>query len=296
MTGILAVNKAAGVTSFKEVSAVRRLFSEKKCGHTGTLDPQATGVLPIALGGATRFIELLPDHTKQYTARFKTGFVSDTLDCWGEVQKISEKQVTADDILPLLDGFRGKIKQLPPMYSALKKDGVRLYELARRGETVERAERDCEIFSLECTPAPNGEFELCVRCSAGTYIRTLIDDIGALLATGAVMTALRRETACGIDIKDCVTVDSLFEEQRAGLDISHHLISVDSLLTDYAALEVTEAQGARFKNGGELMRSRLRKDLPDGIYRVYSGGAFLGLGELPEEGENLIIKRVFTER
>lgn len=296
MTGILPINKAAGFTSFKEVSAVRRITGEKKCGHTGTLDPQATGVLPVALGGATRFIGLLPDRTKCYRARFRTGFVSDTLDIWGELTEVSAKKVTISDIEPLLGRFSGKIRQLPPMYSALKKDGVRLYELARRGETVERELRDCEIFELTASELPDGEFSLYVKCSEGTYVRTLIDDIGACLGTGAVMTALERVSACGIELENCVSISELKEAVCAGKDPGEWLISVDSLLTDYASLEVTAAQGIRFKNGGDLMRERLKDEAGEGIYRVYAEGVFLGLGEIPAQGESLIVKRVYSER
>ena len=148
MTGIIPLYKGENITSFFAVSKVRRIVGEKKAGHTGTLDPNATGVLPVALGGATRFIELLPTHKKAYKATFKTGMRTDTLDIWGTVLETCEKKVTFGEVLKASENFKGEIMQLPPMYSALKKDGVRLYELARQGKEVERTPRKCEIYEL----------------------------------------------------------------------------------------------------------------------------------------------------
>ena len=191
MTGIIPLYKGENITSFFAVAKVRRIAGEKKAGHTGTLDPNATGVLPIALGGATRFIELLPTHKKAYKATFKTGVETATLDIWGKVIKTTDKSVSLQDILDVADNFRGEIMQLPPMFSALKKDGVRLYELARKGEEVERELRKCQIYKLEIGEE-NGEFTLYCECSAGTYIRSLISDIGESVGAGAVMTSLER--------------------------------------------------------------------------------------------------------
>lgn len=294
MTGIIPLHKGENITSFFAVAKVRRIVGEKKAGHTGTLDPNATGVLPIALGGATRFIELLPTHKKAYKATFKTGVETDTLDIWGKVLKTTDKAVMLEEILNVSNNFKGKIMQLPPMFSALKKDGVRLYELARKGEEVEREPRECEIYKLEIGEE-NGEFTLYCECSAGTYIRTLISDIGDAVGTGAVMTSLERTYACGVHLDQCFTLEQLDELAQKG-ELEKAVIPVDKLLTEYPAVNVTENQSKRFKNGGDLMAQRVRGLKLPGLYRVYGNNEFLGLGELEENSESLTVKRVFVER
>ena len=291
MTGIIALKKGENITSFFAVNKVRRIIGEKKCGHTGTLDPNATGVLPIAVGGATRFIELLPTHRKAYTATFKTGACTDTLDIWGQVTATFDKEVTFDEIKEVALSFKGEIMQLPPMYSALKKDGVRLYELARQGIEVEREKRKCEIYELTVEKSENGEYSLYCECSAGTYIRTLINDIGEALGCGAVMTSLCRSYACGIELSECFTLEEL-QELKEKDQLYKALIPLDKLLEEYPEITVTENQAKRFSNGGSLMRERLKGNLENGLYRVYGNGEFLGLGEL--DNENLKVKRVFN--
>lgn len=291
MTGIIPLSKGENITSFFAVNLVRRIIGEKKCGHTGTLDPNATGVLPIAVGGATRFIELLPTHKKAYEATFKTGVCTDTLDIWGTVTETCEKTVTFDEVENALKQFIGKLTQLPPMYSAIRKDGVRLYELARKGIEVERTPRECEVYALEVSQTENGEYRLYCECSAGTYIRTLISDIGKTLGCGAVMTSLSRTYACGIELSQCFTLDELRELSQNG-EISKAVIPLERLLSDYPALQVTENQAKRFSNGGSLMRERLRGIKENGLYRVYGNGEFLGLGELDDT--DLKVKRVYN--
>ncbi len=294
MTGIIPLHKEENITSFFAVNKVRRIVGEKKAGHTGTLDPNATGVLPIALGGATRFIELLPTHKKAYKATFKTGVTTDTLDIWGEVTGTCEKKVTFEDVEKASHGFKGEIMQLPPMYSALKKDGVRLYELARQGKEVERTPRKCEIYELWVGECENGEFSLYCECSAGTYIRTLISDIGDILGTGAVMTSLQRVYACGVTLQECFTLSELSELQEKG-EIEKAIIPVEKLLDCYPVLTVTDNQAVRFKNGGDLMSQRVKGLKDFGLYRVYGKGAFLGVGEYAEGSESLKVKRVYNE-
>lgn len=293
MTGIIPLYKGENITSFFAVSKVRRIVGEKKAGHTGTLDPNATGVLPVALGGATRFIELLPTHKKAYKATFKTGLRTDTLDIWGTVLETCEKKVTFGEVLKASENFKGEIMQLPPMYSALKKDGVRLYELARQGKEVERTPRKCEIYELILKEGENGEFSLYCECSAGTYIRTLISDIGDVLGTGATMTSLLRTYACGVDLKDCYTLEELTALQESG-NIEKALISVDKLLECYPAVTVTDNQAVRFKNGGDLMSQRVKGFKSFGLYRVYGLNQFLGLGEFSEGSDSLKVKRVYN--
>ncbi len=295
MTGIIPLRKGENITSFFAVAKVRRITGEKKAGHTGTLDPNATGVLPIALGGATRFIELLPTHKKAYKATFKTGFRTDTLDIWGEVTEKCEKQPDFEEILSVLPRFMGEIEQIPPMYSAIKKDGVRLYQLAREGKEVEREKRICEIYKLEIEKGENGEFSLYCECSEGTYIRTLIDDIGACVGSLATMTSLERTYACGVNIEDCYTIEELDSLRDSG-EIKKALIPIDKLLSVYPDITVTDSQANRFKNGGELDSKRVKELKGYGIYRVYGKNEFLGLGEYAEGTYSLKVKRVYVER
>lgn len=291
MTGIIPLKKGENITSFFAVNKVRRIIGEKKCGHTGTLDPNATGVLPIAVGGATRFIELLPTHKKAYKATFKTGFCTDTLDIWGTTTETFDKEVSFEEIEKATAEFKGEIMQLPPMYSAIKRDGVRLYELARQGIEVERAPRKCEIYELSVSETENGEYSLYCECSAGTYIRTLINDIGENLGCGATMTSLCRTFACGIELSECFTLEELNELKEKG-EIEKAIIPLEKLLLEYPEIQVTENQAKRFSNGGSLMRERLRNIKENGIYRVYGNGEFLGLGELTET--DLLVKRVYN--
>ena len=294
MTGIIPLHKEENITSFFAVNKVRRIVGEKKAGHTGTLDPNATGVLPIALGGATRFIELLPTHKKAYKATFKTGVTTDTLDIWGDITGTCEKTVTFEEVLKASQGFKGEIMQLPPMYSALKKDGVRLYELARQGKEVEREPRKCEIYELSVGECENGEFSLYCECSAGTYIRTLISDIGDVLGTGATMTSLERVYACGVKLHECFTLSELSALQEKG-EIQKAIIPIEKLLECYPALKVTDNQAVRFKNGGDLMSERVKGLKAFGLYRVYGMNTFLGIGEYSEGSESLKVKRVYNE-
>ncbi len=295
LTGIIPLKKGENITSFFAVNLVRKIIGEKKAGHTGTLDPNATGVLPIALGGATRFIELLPTHKKAYKATFKTGFLTDTLDIWGEVLKECEKTPTLKEFLTTKDNFIGEITQLPPMYSAVRKDGVRLYDLARQGIEVEREARKCEIYTLEIDEITSGEFSLYCECSQGTYIRTLISDLGEAAGTLATMTSLERTFACGVNIENCLTLDELRELASKG-EAEKAVIPLEKLLEEYPALTVTDNQAVRFKNGGDLLAKRVPELKNPGIYRVYGKNEFLGLGEYTDGAESLTVKRVYVER
>lgn len=291
MTGIIPLKKGESITSFFAVNKVRRIIGKKKCGHTGTLDPNATGVLPIAVGGATRFIELLPTHKKAYKATFKTGFCTDTLDIWGSVTESFDKKVSFEEIENATAEFKGEIMQLPPMYSAIKRDGIRLYELARQGIEVERTPRKCEIYEISVEKTENEEISLYCECSAGTYIRTLINDIGEKLGCGATMTSLCRTFACGIELSECFTLEELAELKEKG-EIEKAVIPLEKLLLEYPEIHVTENQAKRFSNGGSLMRERVRNLNENGIYRVYGNGELLGLGELTET--DLLVKRVYN--
>ena len=278
MNGFVVLDKPEGVTSFKAVAPLRRLFGERRVGHTGTLDPMATGVLPVALGKAARFIDYLPDTGKAYEARFRCGITTDTLDITGTVIKETKADVTEQDVLALLPRFTGEITQVPPMYSAIRVEGQRLYDLARKGIEVERQERRVTIGSLELTGVDGGEFAVSVSCSKGTYIRSLIADMGEALGCGAVMTALRRTRSNGFTIEEALTSEQVEERGEAAV------LPLDHPFLCYGALTVTEPQANRFRNGGELFTERLKGEPTAGVYRVYApDGLFLGLGKITSD-------------
>lgn len=295
MTGFVFLDKSEGMTSFSAANKVRRILGAKKAGHTGTLDPMATGVLVVAVGGATRFIELIPDHDKSYRAKFKLGITTDTLDITGEVLSQREVHSKKQDVESVLEKFRGEIFQTPPMYSAIKKDGVRLYELARQGAEIEREQRRVKIHFLKLISSDeeNNEYEIDVLCSKGTYIRSLVDDIGKALGCGAVMTALRRTGANGVGVEQCVTLERLEELRKTDEDMLP-VIPVDAILR-YKKIKVTEAQAKRFSNGGALDVKRLGGEKRMGLYRVYAPDEkFLGIGEIDENLTELSVKRVYV--
>lgn len=286
MNGILIVNKPMDFTSFDAVAVTRKASKQKKIGHCGTLDPNATGVLPVLLGAATKAQDILPNHDKEYVAELKFGIETDTLDIWGEVIKEEQSNVTKEQFEEILKNFRGEIMQVPPMYSALKKDGQRLYDLARQGIEVKREARPVTVYSLtaEDFSEENQTAKIRVSCSKGTYIRSLIDDIGKALGTFAVMTALQRTSACGFTLENAITIEELKsltpEEIKAGL------LPIERLFDSYREVTVSPAQATRFKNGGALGLERLRslpKDSADGeIFRVKHEDKFLGLGIIKE--------------
>lgn len=290
MDGILCFDKPAEMTSFAACALLRRLTGEKRVGHAGTLDPMATGVLPIFFGKATRAIPLLPCHDKTYVATLQFGKQSDTLDVWGDVHNVQSAlpgRAAVDAVLP---AFRGDILQVPPMTSALKKDGVRLYELARRGVEVERDARPVTVYDLTVDDynEQTGELTFTCACSAGTYIRSICDDIGRALGCGAVMTALRRTAAAGFSLAECLTPDECrrFSENEALLE---HIRPTETAFSAFEALTVTAPQANRFANGGALFLERLSRPVADTV-RVYApDGRFLGLGK-PSENELKVLR------
>lgn len=292
MTGIICLDKPRGMSSFMAVKRASRILGVKKAGHTGTLDPMATGVLVIMLGHCTRFIELLPEHRKSYTARVKLGITTDTLDITGEILNKNPVNVTKEQLLNIAEQFKGEILQTPPMYSALKKDGERLYDLARKGIEIEREQRKITIEKLEIYDFDGTEFSMDVTCSAGTYIRSLCDDIGKELGCGAVMTDLRRTEANGFLIENAVTLEEL-EKLASKNNVESVITSVEKALLSYPEIVVTKPQANRFHNGGALNYERLHGDYTVGIYRVYSPEkVLLGLGEIKAEKSDLEVRRV----
>lgn len=295
MTGIICLDKPCDMTSFMAVKKASRILGVKKAGHTGTLDPMATGVLVVMLGHCTRFIELLPEHKKSYTARVKLGLTTDTLDITGEVLSESKVNVTLEQLLSVSEKFKGEILQTPPMYSAIKKDGERLYDLARKGIEIERESRKITIEKLEIYDFQGTEFSMDVTCSAGTYIRSLCDDIGKELGCGAVMTALRRTCANGFSIDNAVTLEEL-EKLVSENRVNEVITSVEAALMSYPEINITKPQANRFSNGGALNYERLHGEYPVGVYRVYSPDhEFLGLGEILTEKGDLTVRRVLVK-
>lgn len=291
MNGFVVLDKAEGRTSFQAASSLRKIYNEKKTGHTGTLDPMATGVLPVALGKATRFIDFLPDADKAYIARLRFGMTTDTLDITGKVLTETAAHVSKAEVEAALGAFRGEILQVPPMYSALSVNGRRLYELARKGVEVERTARKVRIHELVLTNEANGEFEITVRCSKGTYIRSLIADLGQALGCGAVMTALRRTAANGFLIENAKTEEALRADPAGALLPTAHPFLCLPQVT------VTEKQQTRFLNGGALAADRVKDLGGEGRYRVYGPeGDFLGLGEFRNGNEpSLFVLRIFRD-
>ena len=270
MTGVLCICKPAEITSFGVVAKVRGITRERKAGHTGTLDPMATGVLPVLLGGATRFLDYLPDSNKRYLATFRLGETTDTQDCTGTV--LTRRPVTADRaaVEAALSAFRGEIMQVPPMYSALKHKGKKLYEIARAGGEVERKPRPVTIYRLECTGERDGDFVLEVECSKGTYIRTLCDDIGRALGCGACMSGLRRTRAGGFDVRDALTIEEI---ERRGAE--NCLLPVDALFAGRPVVLLKDARAEKALRNG--MDVRFDADFA-GECRVYAeSGEFLAL-------------------
>lgn len=296
MTGILLLDKPQNMTSFVAANRVKRFSGAKKTGHTGTLDPMATGVLPILLGGATRFCELLPTHDKAYRATLKLGITTDTLDIWGEVLEEREVSVTFEEFKSALESFEGTTMQMPPMYSAISQNGVRLYKLARQGIEVERPKREITIHSsIVSHDDKNHEYTIDVECSSGTYIRSLISDIGEKLGCGAVMTALVRTKANGFSLDDCITLEELQKLQEENR-VEEFVIPVEKALSSYREISVTPAQAKRFANGGELGLNRLKEPLETkGEYiRVNSpDNEFIGIGEVGDE--SLTVKRLLIK-
>ncbi len=289
MTGVAFIDKPQGMTSFVAANRAKRVLGAKKSGHTGTLDPMATGVLVVMLGGATRFIEYLNTHDKAYEATVRLGTTTDTLDIEGTVLSRTETHFTAAEFEAAMLSFLGEIDQVPPMYSAIKKDGKKLYELAREGIEIERESRRVNIYSLTMTAADEAkqEFSFRVACSAGTYVRSLASDIGEKLGGGAVLTSLRRVEAHGVDISQCKTLDEISKND---------VVALDTLL-NYPCVTVSAPQAQRFSNGGALDRQRIHTPLSVGIYKVYSPeNKFLGLGEIETaDSSQLTIKRIYSE-
>jgi tRNA pseudouridine55 synthase len=290
---VLIVHKHAGVTTHNIVGAVRRLYNTRRVGHAGTLDPMATGVLVVLVGRAAKASEYLSHDNKHYRATLKLGLTTDTEDTTGTVLTTSEAIPTNEELQAILPRFRGEILQTPPMYSALKVDGQKLVDLARRGEVVEREARRIEIFSLEATPTENAsEYILDVHCSGGTYIRTLCADIGAALGCGGAMAALERGEACGFDLSMAHTVEeieAMREEERAAL-----LIPTEKLFANLPEVRLSAFFEKLSRSGCEIYLKKLGLSFPLGtrVSMCDQNGAFFALGEVGEFRDGVAVKAI----
>lgn len=271
MDGFINVYKEEGQTSHDVVNKIRKIFETRKVGHTGTLDPNATGVLPIAVNNATKVIEYMENDDKTYIAELTLGTITDTEDIWGSI--LEEKTVSVDknEIEMVVKSFVGKQKQVPPMYSALKVNGKKLYELAREGKTIERVPRDIEIFNIGNIKINRNKVSFEVHCSKGTYIRTLCKDIGEKLGCGATMSALKRVQAGKFTIDTAVTLEELLENKEK------YLLDLEIPLNRFDIISLNDEEGRKYING-----IRLRTERKDGLYRVYIGGRLYGVCRVNE--------------
>lgn len=261
MNGVLIIDKSAGPTSHDVVASVRRVLRMKKVGHTGTLDPAATGVLPIVLGKATKLSRYLVGCDKSYRGVITLGVTTDTLDAVGEVLEEKPVDVTQEQIEAVLEQFRGDIKQVPPMYSAKKIDGKKLYELARQGVEVEREAKDIRIDELKLISFDGTNITVDVTCTSGTYIRVLALDIGEALGCGGHLSALRRTRVGSFDLSSAITIDDLADAPQKAKELT---LSMGDALVSLPAIEIPSDIGVMIKNGYQLTVADLKTlDLPD---------------------------------
>ena len=281
----MIVDKPSGWTSQDVVSKLRGVFKTRRIGHGGTLDPMATGVLPVFVGRATRAVEFFEHAEKNYEATLRLGISTDTEDITGEVLEEKPVNVTEEQFLEILTRFRGEIFQIPPMYSAIKINGQKLCDLARKGREVERKPRPVTIYALDCLSFEGQTAKLRIHCSKGTYIRTLCKDIGEALGCGGCMESLRRVTAGEYEISQAATMETLVNAE----DPCAFLLPTDSLFASYPAVTLTEKQTLRCRNGNAFSVS-----LEPGTYRAYSQeGEFLMLAKV-EDGVMSTIKSFFS--
>lgn len=279
MDGLLIINKPKGYTSHDAVNVIRKKLNTKKVGHTGTLDPNATGVLPILVGKATKISKYLIEHNKTYIATIKLGEKTDTGDSEGQVietKKIPEG-LEKEDINKVLQSSLGKQKQLPPMYSAIKINGKKLYEYAREGKEVEVKPRDIEIYKIELLEYKNSKIKFNVECSKGTYIRSLCEDIAKELETVGYMEELQRTKVNNFKIENSILLDNITIENA-----EQNIIKIEEVFKNKNEIELNNKKLELFLNG-----VKLTYNLPQDIYRIYNNNQFIGIGII----ENKLLKR-----
>ena len=284
MNGIVIVDKPQDWTSQDVTARLRRVFNTRRIGHGGTLDPMATGVLPVFVGRATRGVEFFEHAEKTYETVLRLGLTTDTEDVWGETIEERPVEFAAEKLEQVLESFRGEILQVPPMYSALKVNGQKLCDLARKGKEVERKPRPITIHALTLLDVTGNTLRLRVRCSKGTYIRTLCKDIGEALGCGGCMAALRRVTAGEYTIEESVPLQQLLEAENP----EAFLRGVDTMFRNYPEIKLTPNQEKRCRNGNSFT-----VNLKEGTYRAYSQtGEFLMLAKV-EDGVMSTVKSFF---
>ena len=293
-SGVLVINKSDGMTSHDVVNKIRRIYGTKRVGHTGTLDPLATGVLVVLIGRATKAAEYLSADKKGYKATLRLGITTDTEDTTGAIlTKYADPLPSYDEVTSVLKDFTGDLTQIPPMYSAIKVNGQKLYDLARKGVTVERESRPITIYSISCTKTDvESDFILDVECSAGTYIRTLCADIGASLGCGGIMATLCRTMAGGFSIENAVTLDQLeamSEDERYSL-----LLATESLFDTLDTVRLPAFYHRLCTNGCEIYQKKIRTELPIGtrVRLCSESGEFFALGEVREYPDGTAIKAI----
>lgn len=276
MDGVLIINKPKGFTSHDVVNVLRKALNTKKIGHTGTLDPNATGVLPILIGTATKISKYLIEHDKTYIATVKLGEKTDTGDGEGNIieKDLNFQNISCKQIRDVLKTFIGKQKQIPPMYSAIKINGKKAYEYARKGQAVELEPRDIEIYSTNLIKAEDKEITFEVYCSKGTYIRTLCEDIAKKLGTIGYMKELTRTSVNEFKLENAVTIDQIKENS---LIVNEKIISIETIFENKEKINLNDRKKELFLNGG-----RLTFEKPNDIYRIYNNSEFIGLGTIKD--------------
>lgn len=290
MIGILNVYKPKGMTSHDVVSFVRKKLKMKRIGHTGTLDPAATGVLPVLVGNATKLSDLIMADEKKYTARVVLGIITDTDDTTGEVVEEKEVNVSEEQLDEVIKNFVGEIDQIPPMYSAIKVDGRKLYQLARKGEEIERKPRKITVYSIDTYDFDGKSFNMNVHCGKGTYIRALCRDIGEALGCGAAMGDLER-TMSGVFTKENAHTFDEIEVAVNNGTIEDLLMKPDEVLIDFARIDVSAENAVKIKNGIRLRPEQLeiKKIVENQIFRIYEQGNLLCLLKVKDcEGQMLL--------
>lgn len=279
MHGVLIINKPKGYTSHDVVNVVRKKLNTKKVGHTGTLDPNATGVLPILVGAATKISKYLIEHEKTYIATIELGKKTDTGDVEGKVieEDVNIKDISKEEVKKVLKSFIGKQNQIPPMYSAIKVDGKKLYEYAREGKTVELKPREIEILDINLIKYENKEIEFSVRCSKGTYIRSLCEDIAERIGTIGYMKELQRTSVNQFNIEKSISIDDL-----DNINVQEKIISIEKVFEDKTKIDLNNRKLELFLNGVQLTHY-----LEDELYRIYNNNSFIGLGIV----KNKLLKR-----
>lgn len=291
VSGIVVINKHAGVTSNDIVIKLRRLFGTRQVGHTGTLDPMATGVLPVLIGRAVKASENIIAENKRYTAHLKLGITTDTEDTTGTVLSETKEIPTEDAVLHACSAFVGEILQTPPMYSALKVNGRKLVDLAREGITVERQARPITIHSLRAVQLEKDLYELDVACSKGTYIRTLCADIGAKLGCGGAMARLTRTESGPFSLAESYTIDQL--EAMSETERAACIIPLEKFFLDCPAVDLPAFYARLARNGCEIYQKKIRTDLPAGTaVRMVHDGVFFALGQVRDYPDGSAIKAI----